>query len=325
MDTVGVVQIENEIRERLSRITSVEAVLLMGSCARNEETYFINYEGKRELLSDFEMLVVLTDLRDKQYVEPVLQQIREKFKSISTSVCFDVEWLYKTKSELSHLDKRFIFFEAKKSAKLILGNPDVIHSFPEITLRNMNFCELNGVIIHRLYHVAKDQNEKDEHYLKYLIARNTLDIPTAILPLMGYLQASYQKRNEIVMNLARAGNFDKEFANRLYLYMDMKLDYSSPLYDVFSVEDMMKQFIADIEWLYSEQKHRQNGFAFRMNIRMMLSGIVRLRYRRVYIGLTWNSRMEKLYHELMECVKCNTYHLHESDLKEKMLQYFDYN
>lgn len=325
MGTVGVVQIENEIRERLSGITSVEAVLLMGSCARNEETYFINCEGDRELLSDFEMLVVLTDLSEIQNVEPTLLQIRTEFVSISTSACFDIEWSYKTKSELSHLDKRFIFFEAKQSSKLIVGNPEVIRSFPEITLSNLNFCELNSVIIHRLYHIAKDINEKDEHYQKYLIARNTLDIPTAILPLMGYLQSSYRKRNEIVRSLAKGGKFDKNLAARLDLYLEMKLDYSSSLYDSVSVESMLQQFISDIEWLYSEQRHRQNGTAFRMNKRLIISGVLRLKYQRVFNGITWKSRMEQLYQELLECIKHDTYKSHEPSIKDSMMLYFEYN
>ena len=55
------------------------------------------------------------------------------------------------------LDKRFIFFEARESACTIYGNKSAIELFPVINIKNLNFCELNTVIIHRLYHVLRNR------------------------------------------------------------------------------------------------------------------------------------------------------------------------
>ena len=208
-------QISEKVRETLAGCPEVVAALLMGSCSRGEETYFINGRGERELLSDYEMLIIVHDKMDTKVSDNKLKLLASELKGQSSSPCFELEWSYKTEHQIKKLDKRFIFFEARESACTIYGNKSAIELFPVINIKNLNFCELNTVIIHRLYHVLRDCLNTDEHYQQYLIARNTLDIPTAALPLCGILQSSYGRRNKSFSEYALQYGFSEELMGRV--------------------------------------------------------------------------------------------------------------
>lgn len=296
-------EIELEIRERLDGQKNIEAVIAMGSCARDEETYFTNASGRTEMLSDYEMLIVVHDLSNTEPISQVLMGIRSKFQARSSSPCFDIEWSYKSISEVRRLDRRFIFFEAKESGHVIYGNKDIFSQFPDITVNNLNYSELNTVILHRLYHVLRDCSIADEHYQKYLIARNTLDIPTAVLPLMGYLEGSYRKRNLLFRRTADKTCFPDEFLDRLDNYLRMKLDYSSDLYDCYDLKQMKLNFLMDFQVLYSFQKQHQNGIAFRRSTRQMLSGFYRCKPGRIYEAIIWPKKMTALCDKMFSCLE----------------------
>ena len=111
-------QISEKVRETLDGCPEVVAALLMGSCSRGEETYFINGRGERELLSDYEMLIIVHGKVDTKVSDDKLKLLARELKGKSSSPCFELEWSYKTEHQIEKLDKRFIFFEARESASL---------------------------------------------------------------------------------------------------------------------------------------------------------------------------------------------------------------
>lgn len=292
-------QIGKLVAKRLSGKAGIIAALLMGSCARGEETYFINKDGNRELLSDYEMLVIIQKGTETSIIDEDLRSLANELKEQSSSPCFEVEWSYKTTEEIQRLDKRFIFFEAKESAKVVYGDDCVLSLFPKITISNLNFSELNTVIIHRLYHVLKDRLNPDEHYQKYLIARNTLDVPTAALPLMGMLESSYEKRNRLFLDKVDKSEFPEGIEDRLQDYLEMKKNYSSNIYEKYSEDSMRFDFSRDMEALYNFQKRHQKGHAFRRSYRLLLSAVYRKNLEFAYRYLHWEDLCEKLYSDMI--------------------------
>lgn len=318
-------QISEKVRETLAGCPEVVAALLMGSCSRGEETYFINGRGERELLSDYEMLIIVHDKMDTKVSDNKLRLLASELKGQSSSPCFELEWSYKTEHQIKKLDKRFIFFEARESACTIYGNKSAIELFPVINIKNLNFCELNTVIIHRLYHVLRDCLNTDEHYQQYLIARNTLDIPTAVLPLCGILQSSYGRRNMSFSEYALQYGFSEELMVRLTDYLQMKKDYNADQYKEYSLEFMKKQFVADMKMLYEFQKRQQHNHAFRKNKRLFISAVYRRNIEMLKISLCWEKVNESLYQRMIQMLeKDDVSGIELRKLQDEMFRLFNY-
>ena len=194
-----------------------------------------------------------------------------------------------------------------------------------INIKNLNFCELNTVIIHRLYHVLRDRLNADEHYQQYLIARNTLDIPTAVLPLCGILQSSYEKRNKSFSEYALQYGFPKELMVRLSDYLQMKKDYNADQYKKYSLEYMKKQFIADMKMLYEFQKRQQHDHAFRGNRRLLISAVYRRNIEMLKISLCWEKLNESLYQKMIQMLeKDDISSIKLRELQDEMFELFNY-
>lgn len=318
-------QISRKVREALNGCSEVVAALLMGSCSRGEETYFVNERGERELLSDYEMLIIVYDDMDTELSDNKLKLLARELKEQSSSPCFELEWSYKTMNQMKKLDKRFIFFEARESAYIIYGDKTAKELFPEISIRNLNFCELNTVIIHRIYHVLRDYLNTDGHYQQYLIARNTLDIPTAVLPLCGILQSSYRKRNKTFSEHALKYGFSEELVVRLTDYLQMKKDYNAAQYKEYSLEFMKKQFIIDMKMLYEFQKECQKGHAFKKNKRLFISAIYRRNIGLLKMSLRWEKENESLYYRMIHLLEENNIsRIEMNDLQDEMFKMYSY-
>lgn len=322
---VNAASISEYIRQRCINDDNVIAVITMGSCARNEETYFLNNYGNKEMLSDYEMLIIVKALNNTMILSSKLNELRNQLLLISNSTSFDLEWSFKTREELDRLDKRFIYFETRESGKVIYGDKNILNFFPIITISNLNYSELNTVIIHRLYHVVRDLKHPDEHYKKYLIARNSLDFATAILPLTGRLVATYEKRQKTLEELSEKYNISKNIIHRLRDYLNMKKDYDSILYKRYELEHMLSDFYSDFILLKEIQAELQNNTTFRINKRKVLSSIYRKDIKSLIICFTWKKRLNNLCRTLFKCLENRTISNCElQNLKNTMEEYFGY-
>lgn len=317
------------ISEEVARIceqhSGVVSVVLNGSCARGEETYFINSDGQNEMMSDYEMLIIVKDTANREAISQSLTELRNQLLTIRSSENFDLEWSYKTLDDLRRLDKRFFFFETKESARVIYGDKDIIGLFPDINLQNLNYSELNTVIIHRLYHVIRDLGSTDEKYKKYLIARNTLDFATALLPLCGVLVASYEKRKIEIEKIATELQLPDELLQRQRDYLAMKKDYSSNLYDSYYYKEMLRNFYTDFELLKKLQAQLQGGRLFRNDKRRLLSSIYRGNLKGLKNCIQWQERLTVLCEDMFKTIKNGEVSESElSTLKVQMSELFGY-
>lgn len=322
----GTEQIGAEAARVLKRCPNVAAALLMGSCARGEETYFTNLNGEMELLSDYELLIVTKDKSDRSGCEKALRALAGTLKEQSSSGRFELKWSYKSESELKRLDRRFIFFEARECAKIIYGDPAVLEHFPPITVRNLNYCELDTVIIHRLYHVLRDMWISDEKYRKYLIARNTLDIPSVVLPWEGILAGTYQKRIRLFLDLPDTAFISNDLKKRLADYFEMKKNYDSELYEQYALEHMKECFVSDFRALYMYQRDKQRGKAFRRGGRLLISAAYRRDLNLFKLWLGWPGLNEKLCSDMFDAMGSRViYEQKIEEIRDAMMKLYGYH
>lgn len=267
----------------LAGIKGVVSVLLTGSCGRGEETYFVGPSGQRQLLSDFELLVIVRTRGARSLADSALRQLRSSLLLESESPFFDLDWSFATPLKLRAMDRRFIHFETKSAASAILG-PDLTNLMPTVTVGDLNYAELGSVVVHRLYHVARDWYHLDDHARKYLVARNALDLATVILPYHGILLPTYNRRVEALDSLDLDGIWPG-LADRLRRYLEMKLDYDSELYATEDSAEMMRQFADDFESVLEFLRARNGGSAFRVDARSLFSAVARGRLVRVAAAL----------------------------------------
>lgn len=317
--------ISREVAAVCKEFSTIISVLAMGSCARDEETYFTNINGQKEMMSDFEMLIITSSNAETVEISEKLSKLREKLLEIRHSQSFDLEWSFKNVNQLKMLDKRFIFFETKAAGKIIYGENSILNHFPDINLHNLNYCELNTVIIHRLYHVARDLASKDEQYKKYLIARNSLDFATAFLPLAGILTATYTRRMAELEKIAEKYKIPDDLIHRQRNYLVMKKDYSSKLYNAYQFSDMLQDFYQDFQLLKYLQCQLQSGVLFRNGKRRLLSALYHGNIKSLKLYLQWQNSLNMLCDELFMTIACEN--VQEQDLtkiKTQMMELFGY-
>ena len=281
---------------------NILAVFLMGSCARGEETYFINILGEKEMMSDYEMLIIVNSHSDTNAISDRLSAMRNELISERHSENFDLEWMFKSVNEIKRLDRRFIFFETKYYGKLVYGNIKLLDLFPDINIGNINFSELNTVIIHRLYHVIRSMSSENEHYKKYNIARNSLDFSTAFLPLTGVLVPSYARRTAELGKIFERYKLPEGLVKRQRDYLIMKKDYNAEQYNAYSYDQMLKDFYMDFMLLKELQQRYQNGVLFKTGKRNMISALYRHDIKRIIICLEWGKRLTSLCDKMFDII-----------------------
>ena len=89
------------------RLGARSAVIEVGSCSRGEESFFINTDGVRELLSDYEILVVAGEDESIDSLNTQLSTIKTTLEESSGSPFFSLDYSFIPRWKLRFLDKRF--------------------------------------------------------------------------------------------------------------------------------------------------------------------------------------------------------------------------
>lgn len=303
-DILSVDGLCNIVSNRLSAYDTIEALILIGSCSRGEETYYVNSRTNKCLYSDIEFFAVLRNKNQIQKINEEVSDINRELKSISESPIFEVSVGYLFLNSIKRMDRRLIIFETKECGKVIFGNENVLNSLPVITVNNINKSNLVSIINQRLFHVLIEWNKLSELERKYCIARNTLDIPTVYLPFIGHLISSYKERNKFLVdsNDWIEDTFPKDFIQRLNFYLEMKLDLSCNIYSKFNSKEMLSLFCADMECLLGIIKKIQ-GFVFLRDKHRMMRAAIHLRFNELRFELNRPSVERQLCNTMMECLK----------------------
>ena len=123
--------------------------------------------------------------------------------SFSDNPLFHIDFSYIDVKFLRSLPPHLKHYETKKNGVVVYGR-DLLHLIPEITLKTLDFKDLNEILIWRLWAMllyfpkeialAGKNDTENQNVYKYVLCRNLLDLTTWILPLKNVLLHSFKER-----------------------------------------------------------------------------------------------------------------------------------
>ncbi|MDO5479335.1 MAG: hypothetical protein Q4G23_09265 [Clostridia bacterium] len=227
------------------------SVMLLGSLSRGEATWVKDGENDK-MLSDIEYFTIYPDgfIAFSEYNEMCERAKNEVFGNQKSSL-FHIDNTFVKKEALCYMERKLITYDAKCMGKTVVGE-DCIKLLPEITIENINLCDIKDILTHRIFYVlyyGKEmrENGKTEEY-KYLLSKNSLDLMTVILAHYGKIASGFVKRFEIIKDL----DIPEEWKNYFAYCLSVKL--SEPVENSYAVNEMENIFIEIVEFLHKNFK-----------------------------------------------------------------------
>lgn len=163
-------------------------VLLVGSAARGELCWEYAH-NKLQMYSDIEFLVAV-DYKNHNLLNNFKQQVADIESKCSYGEAFHIDYTVILWPKLQKVDKKFFVFESKQCG-IDLGSHSVSESLPEINRSNLNWKELNEVLLHRMNSMLhaiplsffnSTMSEIESRTFVLNLVKNTLDLTTWLHP-----------------------------------------------------------------------------------------------------------------------------------------------
>jgi len=292
-------RIKEHFREILSHIdeSKVESVILTGSTSRGELSYRTTDE-RFIIYSDYEFLIVSKGKIDAKDVDRLEKAYRKLEDSFSDNPLFHIDFSYIDVKFLRSLPPHLKHYETKKNGVVVYGR-DLLHLIPEITLKTLDFKDLNEILIWRLWAMllyfpkeialAGKNDTENQNVYKYVLCRNLLDLTTWILPLKNVLLHSFKERyaylkgnfgelqdSEVIdnrflklMEECMIGKFEMEFKRSLLdIYADVTEYFLRAKKHLLNVHYMSTDDAATIRYaietnsgkLFHDYQYKRKGF-----------------------------------------------------------------
>jgi hypothetical protein len=160
-------------------------VLLIGSASRGELSWSDDKEGLC-IYSDIEFLIVVPKqkLCGLATFEAEVSRLNA---SLRLGNRFKIDYVVNSWDGIPTLEKRIIIFDSKQCG-IEYGSKEVAPLLPEVTRKNINFKELNDVLLHRMKALLNDvpvsifSDSSGEKEFCMSIAKNALDLTTWLHP-----------------------------------------------------------------------------------------------------------------------------------------------
>lgn len=255
------------------------SVLLLGSLSRGEGTWQATDAGVR-MLSDIEYFTIYPDGFDglAEFAEFAKEAQREVFNDQDASL-FHIDNTFVRRESLPHMERKLLTYDAAQMGKTVVGE-DCIPLLPDITVKNINRCDIRDILTHRVFSVLHYglpmKREGDMEGYRYSLAKNSLDLMTVLLVSRGLLESGFVRRMELMKTLPIDEKIKKYFAYCLSIKL------STECQDVFTIEEMEEQFLTLLKNLSSSfrvplsNKWLNRRFVLRRRMGMMKRA---LRYR----------------------------------------------
>lgn len=240
-----------EIQELLRKIIEVlggkdtMSIIALGSLPKGELSYRVK-NGRLELFSDIDIAVVTQaaiNAEERILFIKRLKELKSKFQP--TNPLFNISVEFFSLQDFMRLPFKVRFYELKASGKTLFGKElrDVI---PDFSFRNLDMEDTNNMILRRLLHILlylprelfeKKGNDPALDVFKYTLARNSLDIATAVLFQKGVLLSTYKEKVDYIVSKSDnfIGDFGPGFPSFLTRCLKIKLEIDSdyPPADLF--------------------------------------------------------------------------------------------
>lgn len=194
------------LSEFISTVTDVLngkklGILLVGSTSRGELCW-ANIEGKLVLYSDIEFMLVVDHI-NKTCERELSRRINELSSSYDLGERFHLDYVVNKWSNLESMQKKIFIFDCK-NVGIDLGENTIKSKLPVVNKENLDFKELNDVLLHRMKSLLNDvpeeifEDEYDFRTFSLSLAKNTLDITTWLFPYESdYLVSGFENRIEV--------------------------------------------------------------------------------------------------------------------------------
>lgn len=163
-------------------------ILLVGSAARGELSWAKQSDALR-LFSDLEFFIAVSK-KNKYKEEVFFQKILELESEYDFGELFHIDYTIIPWDKLERVDRKFIVYESKQCG-IELGEKSVSECLPDVNLQNINWKELNEILLHRMNSILhampsqfleSNMSEGEELTFALNIAKNALDITTWLHP-----------------------------------------------------------------------------------------------------------------------------------------------
>ncbi len=217
------------------------SILLLGSLSRGEGTWQPTETGAR-ILSDIEYFVVCPNDFTEQsaFTDFAKEAQREVFFDQDCSL-FHIDMGFVRRGDLPRMERKLLTFDALRMGKTIMGE-DCIALLPDITLDNINLCDIRDIMTHRvfsvLYYGLPMKREGDLEGYRYSLAKNSLDLMTVLLVSHGVLESGFVRRLELVKSLPIDERTKEYFTYCLSIKLSSECTYT------FTIDEMEKLFLS---------------------------------------------------------------------------------
>ena len=190
------------------RIENIISILFIGSGSRNELSYKIE-KNNIDIFSDYEFVIIVNKMLDQNEFNKLNNIFRNLEKKWNIkSPLFYIDYGVSTLSKFKLTPPTLWAYEAKYLGVIVYGK-DVRKDLVDVTLSNLDYGNLNELIIVRLWNmlvhmnegfIKKENNQYENFIIKFYYSRNILDILTILLPNHGVLKGGYKNRTDYFLN-----------------------------------------------------------------------------------------------------------------------------
>lgn len=163
-------------------------VLLIGSTARGELSWAKKHD-KIYLFSDVEFLIAISE-KNKFLEKEFDRKVKRLELECNFGDLFHIDYTVIRRTKIPNLETKFFIFESKQLG-IEFGIFPIRDLLPEVNRSNINWKELNEVLLHRLSailhaipksYLNASMTENEKTTLALCLAKNTLDITTWLFP-----------------------------------------------------------------------------------------------------------------------------------------------
>jgi len=212
-------------------LDNIVSILFIGSGSRNELSYKIQ-EKDIDIFSDYEFVIIVNKmLSQKEFdkLNKIFRSLEEKWDI--KSPLFYIDYGVSTLSKFKLTPPTLWTYEARNLGVIVYGR-DVRQDLVDVTLSNLDYGNLNELIIVRLWNmlvhmnnefIKKDNNEYEDFVIKFYYSRNILDILTILLPNHNILKGGYKNRTKYFVEEFKDENWNC-YKNNLEKITNLKVD-----------------------------------------------------------------------------------------------------
>jgi len=175
---------------------TLRAVVLTGSLARNEASYFLR-DGKAILQSDVEAMVVLRDdaaLPSRQALQELCRLAAERLAARGVSV--EVSFSVVHGAYLRRLPPHIYSYELRSCGLVLFGEPAILELIPNYSASDLSQEDAWRMLSNRLIEQMGNAGDTPDAAasIRYRSVKLCLDVASSLLVFLGRFEAGYRAR-----------------------------------------------------------------------------------------------------------------------------------